>query len=479
MLRVFLLFLVAVGCSLVAMLLARSASIPVAADASSPPRKSVRDFGAVGDGTADDTAAIQKAVAAATGDVDFPRGVYRITAPIVVDLDKVGTVAISGTGGATLKMAGAGPAIRFVGTHDGTAAPSTVKPPVWDRQFSPRIEGLDILGDHAEADGIEADGTFQLTASLVTIRKCRHGIHLVKRNRNVLISACHIYNGTGCGVFLDDVNLHQINIVGSHISYCGGGGVVCKAGQVRNLQIGTCDIEGNMAKNGPPAANILLDSTGGTTAEVAITGCTIQHANVPGAANIRILGEGVGPKKDTTAKWGHITIGDNIFSDVAINLDMHNARGVTVTGNTFWMGYEANIRAENCEQIVVGPNAFERNPGYDYGTSKTTNNAIFFTKCRDCTLTGLHIQGVHGSAAAVTLDRCDRFHVTGCTILDCDGVALSLVEPRNCRVSNCAIRHDGEKRADATSIRVVGGTGTTLFGNAFANKTDVPEGTLK
>jgi hypothetical protein len=45
-------------------------------------------------------------------------------------------------------------------------------------------------------------------------------IHLVKRDRNVIVADCHIYNNTGAGIFLDAVNLHQTNIHGNHISYC-------------------------------------------------------------------------------------------------------------------------------------------------------------------------------------------------------------------------------------------------------------------
>ena len=58
--------------------------------------KTVIDFGAKADGSADDTEAIQRAVNAG-GDVQFPRGVYRITRPIVIDLDKTGPISISGS----------------------------------------------------------------------------------------------------------------------------------------------------------------------------------------------------------------------------------------------------------------------------------------------------------------------------------------------------------------------------------------------
>jgi len=48
----------------------------------------VRDFGAVGDGVADDTEAIQHAVADGEGIVEFPRGNYRVSKTILVDLSK-------------------------------------------------------------------------------------------------------------------------------------------------------------------------------------------------------------------------------------------------------------------------------------------------------------------------------------------------------------------------------------------------------
>src|SRR5687768_2083834 len=73
-----------------------------------------------GDGTTDDTAALQKAIDAGKGGVHLPKGVYRITRTLTVDLDKVGYTAITAEGTATLKMDGPGPAIRFVGTHEGT-----------------------------------------------------------------------------------------------------------------------------------------------------------------------------------------------------------------------------------------------------------------------------------------------------------------------------------------------------------------------
>lgn len=432
--------------------------------------KSFRDFPITGDGQTDDTAALQQAIDTLQS-IHLPRGVYRLTRPLTFTLKNA--AAISADGDATLRMDGPGPALRFVGTHGGTAQPSSVKPETWD-QFSPRVRGLDILGNHAEADAVEAEGTMQLTIEGVTIRKCRHGVHLVKRNRNLLVSACHIYACSGIGVFLDDVNLHQTNIVGCHISYCDQGGVVVKAGEVRNIHVAGCDIEACMSKTGPPSANILIDNTGGSTAEVAITGSTLQHSNVPDSANIRILGAGHGFKKGQAARWGHVTIGNNVFSDVAVNVDLKDCRGVTLVGNTFWMGYEYNLRAENCDQLAIGSNLFERNPGYDYGTAATTKNAILFKNCRDTTLTGNHAEGIRAEPAAMALDGCARFHLSGNTILDSDGVGLLMTNCKTCRVSSTFIRHDAAKAAEAWSLKVAGGSENVFSENTLGDKSDVP-----
>jgi len=56
------------------------------------------------------------------------------------------------------------------------------------------VTGLEIVGAHAEADGISAQGTMQLTITRVVVREARHGIRLHDRNRNVLISDCHLYH---------------------------------------------------------------------------------------------------------------------------------------------------------------------------------------------------------------------------------------------------------------------------------------------
>ena len=71
--------------------------------------RTVRDFGAVGDGVADDTEAVRHALSERAHELVFPPGDYRITGTIEVPLDTVGRVGITGSHG-TAKIIMAGPA---------------------------------------------------------------------------------------------------------------------------------------------------------------------------------------------------------------------------------------------------------------------------------------------------------------------------------------------------------------------------------
>ncbi|MFZ4764815.1 MAG: right-handed parallel beta-helix repeat-containing protein [Roseimicrobium sp.] len=424
--------------------------------------KSLRDFGVIGDGQADDTAAIQQAVDSGLGSIFFPKGIYQLTKTVTIDLDKTGFTSLTGDGTAKIVMAGSGPAFHFVGTHGGTADPVSVKPHVWERQRAPMVRGLEITAaaGNFEADGIEATGTMQLTVTEMVIHDLRHAVHFTTRNRNILLSGCHFYHNTGCGVFYDRVNLHQSNIVGCHISYCAGGGIVFRGGEVRNVHIGTCDIESNMAPDAAPSANVLIDCAEGSTAEVAITGCTLQHnSKSPGSANIRVLGAGVtSTKNDAPTQEGHIAITGNVFSDVMTNIHLDHARGVSITGNTFWEGFEHDLLIEHSQGIVIGPNDFDRNPRYVVNGNWAKDwNGLVFRDCADCKLSGFLVKGVWAKPAAVLLEKCDRFTVRDLSILDCDGIGLWMKDCTRCMVSDCLIRDDRAEKMMTEALKVEGG----------------------
>ena len=398
------------------------------------------DAGApVGDGVVDDTAALQRLVASSNGNVVLARGRYRITKTIEIRLAEHGPLSISGSGTATIVMGGAGPAIRVVGTHGGTASPETVKPEIWNER-TPCLDGIEIEGAHPEADGIELTGTMQPILTRLTVRNARHGLVLTGRNRNVVIDNCHLYNNRGVGILFDKLNLHQVNITNCHISYNDQGGIVIRESEIRNLQIGSCDIEGNMAADQQPTANILIDTTVGAVREIAIVGCTLQHNHTsPGSANIRCIGR----SREEPQKIGHMTIGDNVMSDVAVNVHLQNVRGVTMTGNTFWKGFEQNLLVEGSSNIVVGPNLFDRNPDYRPADSA---NGILFRDCQDCSLTGLHINNALSKPAALVLENCSWCRVSDCSVLDCSG-GIFLDNCVECEAVDNLIRHEGKRSA--------------------------------
>jgi Right handed beta helix region len=436
------------------------------------PVQVVATIPAVGDGKADDTEAIQRLIDSHASSIAFAPGRYRITRPLKVDLDKSGFVSFSGNGVATIVMEGAGPAIRFIGTHQGTADPNTVKGDVWDRQRAPMMDGIEIVGSHPEAEGVEANGTMQLTLTRLIVRNVLHAIHLANRNRNVLIANCHLYENRGVGIYLDNVDLHQINVNACHISYNQQGGIVSRQGNVRNLHVNGCDIESNMSPSTPPTANILIDcrESSSGTAEVAISGCTIQHnSKSKDSANIRIIGNGLTKADQPEVRWGNVTITGNVLSDVATNVHLSGCRGVALQGNTFWMGYEHNLLVEDCNHIVVGPNNLDRNPRYDYGNAAKSKNAIVFRNSDDCTIQGLHVTNVHDSAAGLELDRCRRFNVNSCTILDCDGPGLLLRSVSQSLITGCLIRDDRDSRTSGPSLRIETSQDNTLSNNVLSH----------
>ena len=121
------------------------------------------------------------------------------------------------------------------------------------------------------------------------------------------------------------------------------------------------------------------------------------------------------------------------------------------------MGFEHNLLIEDCAHIVMAANNFDRNPRYDYGRSLQAKNQLVIRDSRDCTLTGNHIAHVSNSPAALTLENCDRFNVSGLTILDCE-LGLKLTNVSRSLFSACLIRDDREG-ATSRQVAMEGGVG--------------------
>jgi hypothetical protein len=412
----------------------------------------IRDFGAVGDGQRDDTDAIEHAVRDGDGFVEFPRGNYRITRPIVVRLKESGPIGLCGSGGtAKLVMAGSGPAIVLEATHTATADPSGFRPEEWQRERMPTVADIEIQGAHPEADGIRIQGVMQPTLTGVLVREVRTGVYVHQRARNVLISHCHIYNNTGVGVHLDRVDLHQTIITGSHISYCRQGGIRIEGSEIRNLQIAGNDIEYNNNKShkvpdadGEPTAEIYIDCRTGSVREGTIASNTLQATYSPNGSNIRFIGAG----PDKTHKAGLWTITGNLIGSQENNIHLTSARGMTISGNVIYSGHSRNLLIESSRNIVVGANVFDHNPDYD---QKELCTGIRLVDSVDCSLHGLVIQdcqagqhtvndaGPQTREGLIELVRCRRINISGVQVLEPAPYGLSLVECSDTLITGCTI----------------------------------------
>lgn len=429
----------------------------------------------------DSTTALQTQIDQNAGNLLLGKeSVVRITKPLTFDLAKHHAVSVKATNGVTIVMDGPGPALRFLGTHQGTAGPKTFQPATWNERM-PIVSGIEILGNHKQADGIELVQTVGAIINNVSVRWCRHGIHLVTRNRNVVISNCHLYENSGIGIFLDDVNLHQINVGTSHISYNRQGGIVVRDGNVRNLQVSGCDIEGNMPDDETPTktANILVDLSGSrenkskSVAEVSITGCTIQHtANhggadgataAPGGANIRLAGKEIYPIDS-------VTISGNVISDTTTNIDVDFANDVAINANNFFAPRPANLLVRNSRRVVVSGNTFNPRQFVRPGT-------IVFEDCADCIIANSTLHKFATDVGALALNRCNGFILNGLNLTEC-GSGIVLKETANTTIFACRISRTTSAANDLSidasnkNIRLVGndfGGATSIDSAAITN----------
>ncbi len=401
----------------------------------------IQYFGAVGDGKTDDTQAILHAIEQGDGHVRIPPGTYRITSTIEIDLTASGPFGMTGAAGATtIVMDGPGPAFRFTGTHNGTGDPGSRNEQVIHSERMPILADLKITGSHEKADGVECVKTMQMVFRNLLITEVRHGIHLVERNRNVIISHCHIYFNTGVGVYLDDLNLHQINISDNHISYNRQGGIRIERSEIRNLQITGNDIEYNNFRahqaEEEPTAEIYIDTTadGASVNEVTIASNTIQATNSSGGCNIRIL-----ESRDESRPPGLFAISGNIIGSQEYNVHLTGCYGIVLSGNTIYSSTERNLWIEDSSQITVGTNLFRRHtPSYGCGVLVTGSENILINGCtfedeaeggqksgyplleltasQRVTIAGNQI--INSIKEGVKLTDCKSINLTGNTIVD-------------------------------------------------------------
>jgi hypothetical protein len=418
----------------------------------------VRDFGASGDGATDDTDAIRHAVSDGDGHLFFPKGTYRITDTIELPLGSRGPRTVLGESGNTcIQMHGAGPAFRMQGHHEGTGDPGSWTPEVWKSETLPSIRHLVIEGHHPEADGIVLDGVIQPILEGLLVRRVCHGIHLVRRNRNVIVSHCHVYHNTGAGIFLDGVNLHQINISACHISYNRLGGIRIERSEIRNLQITGNDIEYNNARSHPgladePTAEIYVDTTalGATVNEVTIASNTIQATNSPEGANIRIKESA----EVTDRPPGLWSITGNVIGSQEVNVHLTGCYGIVLSGNTIYSCSKRNLLVEDSRLINITGNSFRRHtPKYGTGVQLQRSTDCLISNCQ------FHDEaetGQESKASLLELDTCQRINVSSNQLLDGAPYGVDVSHSSDVRITDCMITEQRKTKVAQGAVRFTG-----------------------
>jgi hypothetical protein len=443
----------------------------------------VRGFGAKGDGTTDDAEAIRHALAQGDGELLFPPGTYLIGGTIKVDLAKLRRFSARGAGGVPkLLMAGPGFAFEVVGTHGKTAAPGDFADGVWQRERMPTFADLEIEGRHPDAEGILFQRTMQATLSGVLLRRLGDAVRLVERNRNLLVTGCHIYDNRRHGILIYRCNIHQAIVTGSHVSYNRRAGIHILGGEVRNVQIVGNDIEYNFEAGYPePAADIVFDASppGSSIREGTISGNTVQARYSQGGANIRI----VGTDAKANRKAGMIAITGNLIGSQEVNVHLSACRAVTLEGNVLYSGHRLNLLVEDSKNVVIGANSFDHNPDYEpselvTGIRIARSESVIMSACpiHDASGGKSTVKGAvqFPRRALVDVEDCRAVTIQGCQIMDGAPVGLHLQNCSDVVVSGCTVGTVQAARKPERSVLWKGaGSGNLLTGCRLASPFEI------
>lgn len=313
---------------------------------------SVKDFGAVGDGVADDTAAIQAAVNAAGG-VYFPEGTYLVSAQINVSSNN----SLYGNGDAVIAPYGA---------YNGTCFRG-------DNVSNVRFDGLRF-------DGFNSTISIG-TSSDIYITKCWFlnstgtGLGVISGSSRVWISENYVDNSVGMGMALHGVT--EVMIANNTIKDTGDNGIAVRAltaGSSKNIVI-----EGNTIYNaGKCGIKVTTETT--TTPGMIIDTASIIGNTIYGwgavvyEACISVAG------RTNTDRSKNITVSGNSLVGVGnpgegVYINFSQCNYVSITGNTAVGGCQrSGIIGSGTNYASVSGNVVEK-AGLDVGGTATNDRA--------------------------------------------------------------------------------------------------------
>jgi hypothetical protein len=302
---------------------------------------SVKDFGAVGNGVVDDTAAIQAAINAVNrGTVFFPPGTYNFT-----------SLTISASGGSFASLVGAGSEVTTL-KHTGTGVAisvSNISP--GNESLSFALSGFHLSGNknnswtatppaiytaHNTSTGILFNTVLSASIEDVLVEHCQTGLSFqncfwvnIRNSRSQFHSGdCFSFDGGTNVVLLENCisnasggrgfyffQTYNGNMVSCDSSYCFSGGVVGSAVQV--LQVLGSYFEANAGKS--------ITDSGSRYAEISVS--TLGAGTVALVSNS--IRNGLVAEGGTGAKCYGIVVTNTASAEITSNLIATDSAGVS------------------------------------------------------------------------------------------------------------------------------------------------------
>jgi parallel beta-helix repeat protein len=335
----------------------------------------VKDYGAIGDGATDDTAAIQAALTAAAGNgltVYFPAGYYRVTATLLYG----GNTSLLGEYGSSwlVNYISASPWILFTADPGATVENVVIQNLCFDQRVG--TYGFDTasycLGIN-EAQNIRIERC--IFTSIITMAIWCDTKAADTQTRNVLINGCWIENSEAGGISLFG-NIADATIVNCLIENCKDDGIAFQdlaTGEfpngivIANNQILSCD-QRNSSGSTPAGIRIF----GGTNA--AVDGNYIDKtvsANIMVQAGNSIRSSSVVLSNNICRRSG-VTVDDTTGVPV-VGIYCYNADYVNVIGNEVHDSQVLGIAVTDCDQVILISNQLSNNTVADVDVTTSTN----------------------------------------------------------------------------------------------------------
>jgi parallel beta-helix repeat protein len=376
---------------------------------------SVSSYGAVGNGQADDTAAIQAALDAGAGKVVFvPAGTYKVSGlqlrtATTLNLDAQARIVLApASNGTLLKVSAKGAIVSGSGTLDGNRASQT------------------------------------------------NGAGIVVAAGGVSIRDVHVINTVTYGIYA--ANVDSLDISGVSVSGTGYIGIFAEAttGTLSNLVIENSRVDRTSEGTSIIEGGIKVHRSGSSA---VVSGVTIR-------GNTVVMPQG---PSDQTAiaieTWGGVQaaiIQNNSTSGGSIGVSLDRSNGGSVTGNTVSGASMYGIELASSANATASSNVVQCGGytprGIVLDNSGSTDDTVSGNTISGCT--SLSVQLNPGS---------DRAVVSGNQISQNHGYAIDIIQSTGVSLTNNAA--DGTGGA-AKAVMVDTSSGTTITGNRFSNFTE-------